>query len=387
MAAGVQILFAVALAGATLFDPPPEPTEMAVRWILVAAVLASGIGLFAGFRGTYWTSVLFLGLFGLVSVLDALEDRDAASIGVAAILVLGFAVLWLRRPTQAPLDDARDERGAGQIGEMSAGKRWLYVAASLGFGIIGLAMAIMGRGRDRALGLVLVLFFGAGGIAMMGLLRPPPRGRQPETGFVTHGGMTAPAVLFPTSRRRLGIALVATVAWAVAGVLLVVYADDLAADSRRYSPTALRIVGIATVVVFAPFAVGSMTSLFRRIFVALMPEGILLRVRAASLLVPWQDVTQVGTSFLRGSPYFGVSVSDPAAVQASPWARWWMSTGVNRRLTGFDFTFPGTLMSTPIDDLERTVVYYLEHPEERQRIGSEMPSELARTSPPPDSEP
>jgi hypothetical protein len=375
------MLFALGLAGATLSDPPPEPVETAVRWFLVVAILASGIGLFAGFRVAYWTSVAFLGLFGLFGVLDAIEDRDASSVVVAAILVFGFSVLWLRRPSRAREDDVLDKGGKGQLGEMSAGKRRLYVAASLAFGIFGLAMAIVGRGPDRALGLITVLFFGAGGIAMMGLFRPPPPGRQPETGFVTDRGMTTPALLFPSSRRRLALALVATLAWAVAGVLFVLYADGLAALSRRASPTALRVVGITMVVVFAPLAVGNMAGLFRRMFVALLPEGILLRVRAASLMIPWEAITAAGTSFLRGSPYFGVSVSDPAAVQASPWARWWLSTGVNRRLAGFDFTYPGTLMSTPVDSLEKSVVYYLEHPDDRSRIGSELPPEVVGTAP------
>lgn len=374
MAAGVQFLLAVGLAGATLSDPPPEPAELAVRWFLVAAVLASGIGLFAGFRWAYWTSAVLLGLFALFSVLDAIEDREASSIAVAAILVLGFSLLWLRRPARARGEGA----GLDQIGEMSAGRRRLYVAGSLAFGIVGLAVAIVGRGPDRVLGIFTVLFFGAGGIAMMGLLRPAPRWRQPETGFVTHRGMTSAALLFPTSRRRVALALLATLAWAVAGVLMVLYAEDRAANSRRYgSPTALRILGIVMVGVFAPLAVGNMASMFRRMFVAILPQGILLRVRAASLLVPWESVTEVGTSFLRGSPYFGVSVSDPAAVQASPWARWWLRTGVNRRLARFDVTYPGTLLALPIDALERSVRHYLEHPEDRGRIGSELPPNLA----------
>jgi hypothetical protein len=376
----VQILFAVALAGATLSDPPPQPAESAFRWLLVVAILSSGIGLFAGFRWAFWTSVVLLGLFALASVFEAIEDRDAVSIAISGILALGFSLLWLRRPIRGRGEEARNDEE--QIAGMTPGKRRLYVGISLAFGIVGLAMAILGRGPDRALGLITLLFFGSGGIAMIGLLRPPARDRHPETGFVTHRGMSTPALIFPSSRRRVALALVATLAWAVAGVLLILHADSLGARTDRASPTALRIIGILMVVVFGPLAVGNLGSLFRRMFVALLPEGILFRARMVSLVIPWESISDAGTSFLRGSPYFGVSVSDPGAVQGSPWARWWLRSGVNRRLAGFDVTFPGNLMSTRIVSLEKSVVFYLDRPGERSRIGSELPPGLAGTAPP-----
>jgi len=381
VAAGVEILMAVAIAGATIDDPPADQTDLAVRWAVAAVVLASGIGLFAGFRGAYWTSLVFLGFFGLVSVLDAVEDGDAASIGVATVLVLMFLILWLRRPGHAEEKPAPGGRRPTRVEEMSSSKRSLYVAGSLAFGIFGLTVAIVGRGPDRLLGIFIALFFGAGGIAMWGLLRQP-RGRTAEIGSVAHRGMPVPALLFPASRGRLALAFLATAAWAVAGLLMALNADDLAGvGSRRYPPPVLRVLGIVMVILFGSFAVGSFLSLFRRMFVALVSEGILLRSRSGSLLVPWDAITEVGIASLRGSPYFGVSVADPAAVQASSWARWWMRTGVNRGLAGFDLTYPGTLLSLPVEDLERAVVHYLEHSDDRSRIGSELPPERAGTAP------
>jgi hypothetical protein len=365
---------AVAVAGATLHDPPDDATDLAIRWFVAAIVLASGIGLFAGFRGAFWTSMVFLGLFGLVGVFDAMEDRDASSIAVATVLVVAFLLLWLRRPGHVEEAPTRAGHRPMRVEGMTPSNRFLYVAGSLAFGILGLTVAIVGRGPDRVLGIFIALFFGSGGIAMLGLLRPQPRGRTAEIGFVSHDRMPTPALLFPASRKRLALAFVATLAWAVAGILLAMNADDLAGlGSPRHPPPVLRVLGIAMVIIFGAFAVGSFLSLFRRMFVALVSEGILLRTRSGALLVPWDAITEVGIASLRGSPYFGVNVADPAAVQGNRWARWWLETRVNRRLTRFDLTYPGTLLATPVEHLERMVVYYLEHPGDRVTIGSSTP--------------
>jgi hypothetical protein len=164
-------------------------------------------------------------------------------------------------------------------------------------------------------------------------------------------------------------------AFAGSSALLAIYA--VAFSDPGESPIRNRVVGAVGALFFglAAFAWGWSSS---RAFVAFLPEGILVRSAVPTALVPWDTVRRVGLVVYWGQAMFGIDVSDPRRIEMPGWGL--LLNGLNRRLTGWDFTFPAGVYGSPPVVLEETATHYLEHPEARARIGSELPPGLAEAS-------
>src|SRR3954453_22451783 len=96
--------------------------------------------------------------------------------------------------------------------------RRLPLVLSAGFGLLGLAMVILGDAETRLIGLTTLLFFGIGGL---GLAAPLLTHRREGTVRLTDVGFER-GFLFPISRLKQGVATLAALGMASAGVLLAV---------------------------------------------------------------------------------------------------------------------------------------------------------------------
>ena len=256
----------------------------------------------------------------------------------------------------------------------SLARRAFMAVASLLFTTVGLVVVVSGEGADRIWGLISVLLFGVGGVVWFLVPRLTRSVREGvRTEMVSFRGERRPALVFPFSRAKRRVALVGAAVFTAVGILFVVYASALAESGIRYrDPAWLLFVGIFCTVVFGFVTLlGLANELSAGTSVALLPEGILARGPVSSF-VPWDAVADVATIEIRGTPMVAVVARDPDAVETTALGRILMLLG--RKWTGVDLGFTGLV--APLGVLEEAIREYVEHPEERARIGSSDPAAL-----------
>jgi hypothetical protein len=228
-------------------------------------------------------------------------------------------------------------------------------------------MIVTGGDADRVIGLIAVLFFGFGGVAVFALPLFTRRGRTVvRTEFVRHRGTLSQALVFPYSRAKQRLGTVATLAFAVAGVLAIVYARDIAETGGR-EVIWIRLVGLATAALFGSVAViGFLNGFLARGYVALLPEGILNRAKVGSSFIPWDAIEEVRMIERYNTRMVGVVASDPRAIEISALGR--LSLQLGRSWSGADLLFPANALAAQPELLLKTIAQLHRHPEERSKV-------------------
>lgn len=239
---------------------------------------------------------------------------------------------------------------------------------------LSLVVLFAGRSQDR---LVFAGGFLLGSSLAVGAFGSTPTGRpsHPHCGTATYRGSTWPALMFDPSRRQIR-------ALATASAAMAAGCGFLAVDQFSTEDSIFVIAVLIFGVVF--FGLGSLalgSSAIRGI-VALVPEGLLVPSLGA-VFIPWGVVRKVAVFDFAGVPMIAVDVSDPKELRG-PW-RSRALIALNRLLMRllhsrwevWDVWFSATLLGSGPDVFSHAVDYYLRHPDDRQRIGSELPPGLA----------
>jgi hypothetical protein len=227
------------------------------------------------------------------------------------------------------------------------------------FSIGGLALAVFGAAGDRSLGLALLLFFGGGGVTWWLVTRPRRRLEGLQVGTVGVAGGREPAFIARSDPRMLRVAGIGAIVMGAGAFVLAV-------------PAGLELSDVERILVAAGgvFFIGiGLFSLYRS---ANSPNLALTRrgVRAtgpAGWFVPWDAIVGVGEIAVHNNPFLGIRVNDPVAVEMSRIQR--VAQTAERSMLGTDVSFPLRALTVDSAELGTAIGRYLEHPEERARIG------------------
>jgi len=153
-----------------------------------------------------------------------------------------------------------------------------------------------------------------------------------------------PALIFPLTIGRTRRARLGQAAWtAVFGIVVIALIAALIDTFRRADAVAVvvRVVYLAAAIFFLLLFLGQLMGMRRLGNVALLAEGIYWRAAVGYLFVPWSSVAATGEHSFAGCLYLGIRVQRPAEVRPA-WARFFRP--LNRRLAGWDHTFPLSFM-------------------------------------------
>lgn len=178
------------------------------------------------------------------------------------------------------------------------------------------------------------------------------------------------SLVFPFDRRRYVIRVAATLTMAVAGLLMAIYAGDLAASSTaRRSPVFLRVAGVFTVVTFGGFGVTALAHRRRTPRMLLLEDGIEFEAQGGGrTFVPWDAITRVSVVSLHRTELIGVTVDDRDRIETGSVVGSFRR--FNRSIAGADVTFPlDAFVASPqvvVDAVRR----FADDPEQRRRLGA-----------------
>jgi hypothetical protein len=244
-------------------------------------------------------------------------------------------------------------------------RRALLGLSSVFFTLVGLLIAIF-EPDDRLFGFFAALFFGCCTLALFMPMLARTGGPDRRVRVISHHGLRTEALVFPLSTRKIGVAGIAAAGWAVAGVILVLAPSTLADPGEETA--FFRLLGIVLTLLFGGVAVfAGLQQLRGGGFVALLPEGVLGRSPVGGSFVPWEAIEEVGVLEMYDTPMVAIRVTDPATVETPGWAR--LFSRANRAVAGADVTYASLV--APEEEVARTIAHYMEHPEERSRIGEE----------------
>jgi hypothetical protein len=221
------------------------------------------------------------------------------------------------------------------------------LAACAVFVALGIVLIATG---ERVVGLMSVLFFGLGGLALLLPLMPRSDG---AVRIIDVGGERA--FLFPYGRARRLVVIVAAIGLTAASVLLLILGNA--------------IIGTIGVVVFGGLTVYAALTWGRAHGLALTPTRVALRGAGGGEL-PWEAVAAVGFLEYARTRQIGIDATDPALVRRSRLGR------LNASLLPVALLVPVDHLATPPEQTLATLVAYLEEPRRRAAIGTE--AELAR---------
>ena len=238
-------------------------------------------------------------------------------------------------------------RGFGRLRRL---KPVLLAATFIAFTSIGALMLVVGQGRDRIWGLASVLLFGFGALSYFLLPALTRRGQGVERREIEHRGVHQPAIVFFQSRAKIRVGVVGCVAFALAGVLLILVGQAS--------------VGWITAVFFGALAAVGLTRAFGGpSYVALLGDGILHR-GAGTAFVPWEAISEVAVMEINDARFVGVR-ADPAAIETSTAVQLGIMAG--HTVAGVEMSFSG-LVATE-EELCRAIERFLNDPAARARIG------------------
>jgi hypothetical protein len=231
--------------------------------------------------------------------------------------------------------------------------RRLPFAICLAFAAVGLAMIVFGDAPTRVAGASSLLFFGGGSLALaMPLLTRRGEGAVRLTEVGIERGF-----LFPLSRAKQLLVVIAAFGMAAAGVLIALAGGVIA--------------GLLCAIVFGTFALVGVSRLFGERGIAITPTRVVVTANSRAE-VAWEDVAYFGILRQSRSRMLGVKVSDPQRIERrnGPLARF------NRTLVPVDIVIAADQLAADPEVVLQALVAYLDVPERRRHIGT--PDELAR---------
>lgn len=187
----------------------------------------------------------------------------------------------------ASMDEVSDD-----IWHPTPRSRWIAVAFAF-FVVFGVVMTITGSGADRLWGLIMLLLFGAGGASLY-IPKGDRRGADVTTSLISHHGRHISALVFAFDSRRHRIRLLSAAAFAVVGLMMVLFAGEIGQPGRTYRPQILLIAGFLMLIFFGWFALASLRRLGSVPRLALLSEGVLMDGGAMPTFVPWDAIETIG---------------------------------------------------------------------------------------------
>lgn len=154
--------------------------------------------------------------------------------------------------------------------------------------------------------------------------------------------------------RTLGWAILSGV-FALIGLLLVFVSEDG------------RLIGAICLLFFGAGAIVLAMSVGRPGRVAMLPEGVQLQSRFATVFAPWNAVTGVGRTRISGNEMLTIDVTDASRLETSRGIGW--LKGLNQSMGMPDLALPTNLLGDRAGVIERAIAHYVANPEARRAIG------------------
>ncbi|MDP9067958.1 MAG: hypothetical protein M3N53_06395 [Actinomycetota bacterium] len=374
---------------AELQQPSPSRRDELKRswWIVLTLVpfgwLASAGFFYAGHKAKHnrwkiWALVYFV-LAWAATVVASVEELSEPwrQAGGMVMLFVAWPVpflhaLRIRRrylDRAAPRSEtfAAQDAGPTEESETPIGRRgpWLALGFVL-FTVFGAIMAVTGEGADRIWGLITLLFFGVGGVAVY--LPKGDEGPGVEVARGSYRGSEQWGLVFRIDQRRQRVRSIGSLGFAIAGGLMLVFAGEIGEEGTRYSPVLLRVVGGLMLAFFGPLGALAVFRWRARPRVVLLEDGVLMDQGHNVTFVPWDALEDVGVISIYGNDMLGMLVGDRGQVEANVFAR--LLLPLNRAISRVDMAYPvDTFVADPrlVVDAMR---HYLAHPEERPRLSS-----------------
>jgi hypothetical protein len=334
----------------------------------------------------YWLGLAVAALVVLLLLVALARRPEVAGVVVTAVGGLPLVLLLVpaaRRPRRtakrappSPATAAALDQPHGWTQPFAGG--WGSFALLLVVGglstVVGLLMAVGGRGAERGAGATTGLF-GLACLLTAPLFRPRRRRGRLRLETLRLGDRHERGIVVPYSGLQTAMALVATACMGLASLGLVVLADT--GDDPGEPPWPARLIGAAGVVVFGlAFFMGARRGWGRRWRVLLTPSAVVVAVGGARTVVPWAAIRQVRatqvTTYARGfpvrEPLVGIDVSDLEAIQTGPLER--LLLPLNRRLAA-DVTLPIRTLDIDPPLLYGALRYYHQHPQARAELATQ----------------
>lgn len=240
--------------------------------------------------------------------------------------------------------------------------RWLLGGLFLLFTVGGVAMVISGEGQDRLVGVSVVLLFGFGGLGY-GATKLRRRDGVVELTKVQREGTLVEALVVPGSRSR-SAAIALGSAGMGSGMLLM--GLNPAAFTEAGGPQGfVRLVGIAGGCFFLVGAlVLSIAALTGRSRMVASRAGFEMVTPFGRSVVPWDIIDEVGVYEMSAGGnrqrFAAVNTTDPDRITTSRW--WGWLRAANRRMSGWDLTYPETTYAISADESALLISAFLERP-------------------------
>ncbi len=182
-------------------------------------------------------------------------------------------------------------------------------------------------------------------------------------GRVEHGAGHLPALVLPASLRRLTLAVVGSVAFVMAGALLIA----IAGPERDTA-----VVGAVSILVFGLFAIFGLYGIGRDVGrVALTTAGVHGGGRS-ELFVPWTAITSIEPLTIHRASMIGMAIVDAPDVRIP--RRLAVGRSLNRQMYGVDVAVGGPTDRERAELIAALLAYYAEDPARRHEIGRALSS-------------
>ena len=226
------------------------------------------------------------------------------------------------------------------------------LAICLGFALVGLVLVVSGA---YAGGAICVLFFGVGGLA---LATPVFTRHDKSTVRIAEIGHEQ-GFLFPFSRAKQSVTLVATLGMAAAGVVIALSGGV--------------IIGVLCAVVFGGFGALGAKSLAGVRGLGITPTRVVVMAATGGGELDWDDVADAALVRMSRNRMLSINATAPEHVRRAGSDR---LAGLNRRLGAGDLVLPADQLAGEPEQAVRALARYFDQPEARAEIGT--PQELAR---------
>lgn len=246
-------------------------------------------------------------------------------------------------------------------------RRWLLGGVFVLLTVGGTAMVVLGEGSDRVAGVSVVLLFGFGGLGYAASTLRRDEGAV-EVTHVRRDGVPVQAVVIPGSRRR-SAAIGLGAAGMGSGMMLMGLNPAAFADG---DPSGfVRFIGLAGGFFFLFVAVVlTIATISGRSRMVATPTGFEMTTPFGRSVVPWGVMDEVGVYEMSAGGnrqrFAAVNTTDPSRIRTSRGWEWLRSA--NRRMSGWDLTYPETTFAVSAGQLSRIIERFVEQPSVWDRV-------------------